>query len=69
MRSSVPRLVVTAVFLLLGRSPRDRYAEQIEALVRGRIRFFTIIFGVGMAVLITITLVGAGAIGAVRLLT
>src|SRR5580693_1185380 len=31
-------LVVTAAFLLLGRSLRDRYAEQLEALGPGRIR-------------------------------
>jgi uncharacterized membrane protein YfcA len=61
-------LVVTAVFLLLGRSLRDRYAGQLEALGPGRIRVFTIILGVVMGVLVTITSVGAGAIGVTTLL-
>jgi hypothetical protein len=61
-------LIVTAIFLFLGGSLRDRYAGQLEALGAGRIRLFTIILGVVMGVLVTITSVGAGAIGVTTLL-
>jgi uncharacterized membrane protein YfcA len=61
-------LVVTAAVLLLGRSLRDRYAVQLEALDSARVRLFTIILGVSMGVLVTITSVGAGAIGVTVLL-
>jgi uncharacterized protein len=61
-------LIVTAVFLLLGRSLRDRYAGQLAALDPARIRLFTILLGAIMGVLVTITSVGAGAIGVTVLL-
>jgi uncharacterized protein len=61
-------LFITAAFLLLGRSLRDRYAGQIAALDPARVRLFTIILGVVMGVLVTITSVGAGAIGVTALL-
>jgi uncharacterized protein len=61
-------LIVTAVFLLLGRGLRDRYAGRLEALDPGKIRLLTIILGVVMGVLVTITSVGAGAIGVTALL-
>lgn len=61
-------LVVTAAFLILGRSIRERYAGQLEALEPGRIRLYTTILGVVMGVLVTISSVGAGAIGVTVLL-
>jgi uncharacterized membrane protein YfcA len=61
-------LVVTAAFLLLGRGLRDRYAGQLDALDPRRVRLLTIILGVVMGVLVTITSVGAGAIGVTVLL-
>ena len=61
-------LIITAIFLFLGRSLRDRYAGRLEAFGAGRIRLFTIILGVVMGVLVTITSVGAGAIGVTTLL-
>jgi hypothetical protein len=61
-------LVVTAAFLIFGKSLRDRYAGQIAALDPARVRWFTIILGLVMGVLVTITSVGAGAIGVTVLL-
>jgi uncharacterized protein len=61
-------LIVTAVFLLVGRRLRERYAGRLESLGPGRTRLFTIVLGIVMGVLVTITSVGAGAIGVTALL-
>jgi uncharacterized membrane protein YfcA len=61
-------LVLTATFLIFGKSLRDRYAGQLEALDPRKVRLSTIILGVVMGVLVTITSVGAGAIGVTVLL-
>jgi uncharacterized protein len=61
-------LAVTAAFLLVGKNLREHYAGQIEALDPARVRLFTIILGLVMGVLVTITSVGAGAIGVTVLL-
>lgn len=61
-------LIVTALFLLAGRSIRERYADRLSALDKGRVRLLTIILGLVMGVLVTATSVGAGAIGVTILL-
>jgi len=61
-------LVVTALFLLAGRSIRDRYAGRLEALDPRTTKWLTIALGVVMGVLVTTTSVGAGAIGVTVLL-
>jgi uncharacterized protein len=61
-------LFVTALFLVAGRSIRDRYAKRLANLDDKRVRNFTIGLGVVMGVLVTATSVGAGAIGVTVLL-
>jgi uncharacterized membrane protein YfcA len=61
-------LMVTAAFLLLGRKIRDRYADRLQSLDRGKTRLSTILLGLVMGILVTTTSVGAGAIGVTVLL-
>jgi uncharacterized protein len=61
-------LVVTAVFLFLGRNIRDRYADRLQSLDLRKIRLLTILLGLVMGILVTTTSVGAGAIGVTILL-
>lgn len=61
-------LLVTALFLLGGRAIRQRYEERLLKLDRRTSRALTIALGVVMGVLVTLTSVGAGAIGVTVLL-
>lgn len=61
-------LLVTALFLLLGRAIRQRYEERLLNLDRRTSRRLTIALGLVMGVLVTLTSVGAGAIGVTVLL-
>jgi len=61
-------LLVTAVFLIAGKSIRERFAERLSGLDRGTTRVLTIALGLVMAILVTTTSVGAGAIGVTVLL-
>jgi uncharacterized protein len=61
-------LVVTAVFLILGRNIRDRYADRLRSLDLRQTRLLTILLGLVVGVLVTTTSVGAGAIGVTILL-
>jgi len=61
-------LVVTAVFLVLGRKIHDRYADRLQSLDGRKIGLVTILLGLVMGVLVTTTSVGAGAIGVTVLL-
>jgi uncharacterized membrane protein YfcA len=61
-------LLITAVFLLAGRSLREHYAQRLASLEPRKVRLFTIILGLVMGVLVTATSVGAGAIGVTVLL-
>jgi len=61
-------LLVTALFLIAGRSIRDRYADRLENLDRRTVAILTIVLGLVMGVLVTVTSVGAGAIGVTVLL-
>ena len=61
-------LVVTAVFLILGRNIRDRYADRLQSLDLRKTRLLTILLGLLVGVLVTTTSVGAGAIGVTILL-
>jgi uncharacterized protein len=61
-------LLITAAFLLAGRSLRERYAQRLASLEARKVRLFTIILGLVMGVLVTATSVGAGAIGVTVLL-
>jgi uncharacterized protein len=61
-------LLVTALLLVVGRSVRDRYADRLKNLDRRTVGVFTIVLGLMMGVLVTITSVGAGAIGVTVLL-
>jgi uncharacterized protein len=56
-------LLVTALFLIAGRSVRERYADRLNGLDRRTAWLFTILLGLVMGVLVTTTSVGAGAIG------
>jgi uncharacterized protein len=56
-------LFVTALFLIAGRSVRERYADRLNGLDRRTAWLFTILLGLVMGVLVTTTSVGAGAIG------
>jgi uncharacterized protein len=56
-------LLVTALFLITGRSIRTRYADRLNRLDPRTTRLFTVALGLIMGVLVTITSVGAGAIG------
>jgi uncharacterized membrane protein YfcA len=61
-------LLITALFLIAGRSLRQQYEEQLSAVDPRNARIFTIALGLVMGVLVTITSVGAGAIGVTVLL-
>jgi uncharacterized membrane protein YfcA len=61
-------LLVTALFLIAGRSIRTRYADRLNRLDPSTARLFTVALGLTMGVLVTITSVGAGAIGVTVLL-
>jgi uncharacterized membrane protein YfcA len=61
-------LLITAVFLLAGKTVRERYAASLGNLDPRSVRLFTILLGVAMGVLVTATSVGAGAIGVTVLL-
>jgi uncharacterized protein len=61
-------LLITAVFLIVGGTLRQRYGELLSGLDRSTSRTLTVVLGVVMGVLVTITSVGAGAIGVTVLL-
>jgi uncharacterized protein len=61
-------LLVTALFLIAGKAIRERFAERLNGLDRGTTRVLTMALGLVMAVLVTTTSVGAGAIGVTALL-
>jgi uncharacterized protein len=61
-------LLVTAVILLAGRRIRERYSDRLSGLDRRTTNLLTILLGLVMAVLVTTTSVGAGAIGVTVLL-
>lgn len=61
-------LLVTSVFLIFGRSVRERYADRMQGLDRRAIWQLTILLGLVMGALVTATSVGAGAIGVTVLL-
>jgi uncharacterized membrane protein YfcA len=61
-------LLVTAVVLLAGRRIRERYADRLNGLDRRTTNLLTVLLGLVMAVLVTTTSVGAGAIGVTALL-
>jgi uncharacterized membrane protein YfcA len=61
-------LLVTALFLIAGRSIRTRYTDRLNRLDPHTAGLFTIALGLTMGVLVTITSVGAGAIGVTILL-
>jgi uncharacterized membrane protein YfcA len=61
-------LIVTAGFLLAGRSIREWYAGRFAGIDPDQARLFTVVLGAVMGVLVTITSVGAGAIGVTVLL-
>jgi len=61
-------LIVTALFLIAGRSIRTRYANRLNQLDPRTVSLFTIALGLIMGVLVTTTSVGAGAIGVTALL-
>lgn len=61
-------LLVTALFLLAGRAIRRRYEERLLRLDRRTSQRLTIALGVVMGGLVTLTSVGAGAIGVTVLL-
>ena len=61
-------LVITAVFLIAGRSIRTRYDDRLKRLDSRTASVFTIALGLIMGVLVTTTSVGAGAIGVTVLL-
>lgn len=61
-------LLITALFLLAGKTIRQRYGERLNGLDRGISRILTMALGAIMGVLVTITSVGAGAIGVTVLL-
>lgn len=61
-------LIVTALFLIAGRTIRERYADRLGQLDRGRAKVLTVALGLVMGVLVTATSVGAGAIGVTILL-
>jgi len=61
-------LLVTATFLLLGGTIRERYASRLSDLDRRSVAFLTIALGLTMGILVTATSVGAGAIGVTVLL-
>src|SRR5215472_5887466 len=61
-------LLITALFLIVGRSIRTRYANRLKTLDPRTTSLFTIALGLTMGILVTMTSVGAGAIGVTVLL-
>jgi len=61
-------LLVTALFLIAGRSVRERCSDRLNGLDRRTAGLFTVLLGLVMGVLVTATSVGAGAIGVTVLL-
>ena len=61
-------LLVTALFLLAGRTIRERYAGRLKGLSPRKARLSTVVLGVVIGALVTATSVGAGAIGVTVLL-
>lgn len=61
-------LVITAAFLIAGRSIREHFGDRLHGLDPRRVALFTIILGLVVGFLVTITSVGAGAIGVTVLL-
>jgi uncharacterized membrane protein YfcA len=61
-------LLITAAFLLAGKTLRERYATGLGSLDDRSVRLLTILLGLVMGVLVTATSVGAGAIGVTVLL-
>jgi uncharacterized protein len=61
-------LLVTALFLITGGSIRTRYADCLNRLDSCTAGLFTVALGLTLGVLVTITSVGAGAIGVTILL-
>jgi uncharacterized membrane protein YfcA len=61
-------LLVTALFLVVGKPIRERYAERVNRLDRRKICVLTVLLGFVMGILVSATSVGAGAIGVTVLL-
>jgi uncharacterized protein len=61
-------LLVTALFLIVGGSIRERYADRLTKVDRRGVFLLTVLLGIVMGVLVTATSVGAGAIGVTVLL-
>ena len=61
-------LLATALFLLAGRRIREHYAARLNVLDQRTRSFCTIVLGLVMGLLVTLTSVGAGAIGVTVLL-
>ena len=61
-------LLVTALFLIVGKSIRERYADHVRDLGGRATAIATIVLGLVMGFLVTTTSVGAGAIGVTVLL-
>jgi uncharacterized membrane protein YfcA len=61
-------LLITALFLLAGRAIRQHQGERVRGLDRRASSILTIALGLVMGVLVTVTSVGAGAIGVTVLL-
>ena len=61
-------LLITSAFLLLARQLHERYAKRVDRLSDRSVRNLTVLLGVVMGALVTLTSVGAGAIGVTVLL-
>jgi uncharacterized membrane protein YfcA len=61
-------LLLTSSFLLCTNSIRVNHADRIGRLSQGSVGLFTVVLGAAMGVLVTLTSVGAGAIGVTVLL-
>jgi len=61
-------LLATAVFLLAGRRIREHYVEHLNVLDQRTRSFSTVVLGLVMGALVTLTSLGAGAIGVMVLL-
>ena len=61
-------LLITSAFLLLARQLHEHYAKRVDRLPDRSVRNLTVLLGVVMGALVTLTSVGAGAIGVTVLL-
>ena len=61
-------LLITAIFLIAGKSLRERYADRASRLSARATALCTVTLGLVMGLLVTATSVGAGAIGVTVLL-